>query len=103
MGMEGTQTAVDGPPGAQCDPPRAARSRRSGGEGVALRRSRRNAGRLELVHGLDPSGPPRRRIPRLPEIDPLADDLAVAKFHDAHDIERLRVVVTNGVLVDPQV
>src|SRR5829696_1383649 len=54
------------------------------------------------VHPLHPLCPPGRRLPRLPEVDALADDLAVAELHDTdgHDGP---VVVADGVLVDPQV
>src|SRR5919199_189904 len=58
---------------------------------------------LRLLHRLDPLGPPGWRFPRLPEIDPLADDLAVAELHDAHDVVGRLAVVGDGVLVDPQV
>src|SRR3954463_11729728 len=58
---------------------------------------------LRVLHGLAPPGPPRGRIPRFPEVDPLADDLVVAELHDAHYAERLLAVVVNGVLVHPQV
>src|SRR5215204_3604786 len=53
-------------------------------------------------HPLDPLRPPGRRFPRLPEVDALAKDLAVAELHDP-DNHGGPVVVADGVLVDPQV
>src|ERR671912_534705 len=54
------------------------------------------------VHPLDPLRPPGRRLPRFPEVDALADDLAVTELHDPNGHDR-PVVVTDGVLVHPQV
>jgi hypothetical protein len=47
--------------------------RSAGGRGRLLRRRLR---RPRLLHRLDPLRPPGRRLPRLPEVDALADDLA---------------------------
>src|SRR5215203_7051375 len=54
------------------------------------------------VEPLDPGGAPGRRLPGLAEVDPLADDLAVAELHDANGHHGL-VVVSDRVLVDPEV
>src|SRR5918993_1759751 len=53
-------------------------------------------------HPPDPLGPPGRRLPRFPEVDALAYVLAVAELHDPNGHDR-PVVVTDGVLVNPQI
>ena len=57
----------------------------------------------QRLHPLDPLCPPGRRLPRLAVVEPLAGDLAVAELHDADGVERVRLVIPDGELVDPQV
>ena len=52
------------------------------------------------LHPLDPLCPPGRRLPRLAVVEPLAGDLAVAELHDADGVERVRLVIPDGELID---
>src|SRR5829696_6534751 len=63
----------------------------------AKRMPRARAGRTAR-----PPSAPGGRLPRLAEVDPLADDLLVAELHDA-DGHHGSVVVADRVLVDPEV
>src|SRR3954447_25393593 len=58
--------------------------------------------RIARIEALDELGTPRRRLPGIAEVDPLAHDLLIAELHDADDHHRL-VVVVDRVLVDPEV
>jgi hypothetical protein len=55
------------------------------------------------LHPLDPLCPPDRRLPRLAVVEPLAGDLAVTELHDADGVERVRLAIPDGELIDPQV
>ena|SRR5215218_2616661 len=52
------------------------------------------------LHPLDPLCPPDRRLPRLAVVEPLAGDLAVTELHDADGVERVRLVIPDGEVID---
>lgn len=54
-----------------------------------------------VSHQFDPLRPPGWWLPWLVDVDPLANDLAFAEFHDADDHVRARAVVPDRVFVDP--
>src|SRR5215207_5522518 len=54
------------------------------------------------IHTLDPLRSPGGWVPRVPEVDALADDLVVLELHDPYGPHWL-AVVSDRVLVHPQV